>query len=92
MFLLLIRRPGAPGTHWIGGWVDLRAVLDVFEKRQFLTLPGLELRLLKTIKKRTIDANEESFVLFRSAEFLYIANVMFGINENYLSFFLISLK
>jgi hypothetical protein len=35
----------APGTHWIGGWVDLRAGVDV-EKRKFLTLPGLELRPL----------------------------------------------
>jgi hypothetical protein len=41
-------RPGrfTPGTHWIGGWVDLRAGLDDFEKRKFLTLPGLELRPL----------------------------------------------
>jgi hypothetical protein len=37
--------PG-PGTHWIGGWVDLRAGLDDLEKRKFLTLPGLELRPL----------------------------------------------
>jgi hypothetical protein len=36
----------APGTHWIGGWVDLRADLDDLEKRKFLTLPGLELRPL----------------------------------------------
>jgi hypothetical protein len=36
----------APGTHWIGGWVDLRAGLDDLEKRKFLTLPGLELRSL----------------------------------------------
>jgi hypothetical protein len=35
---------GAPGTHWVGGWVDLRAGLDDLEKRKFLTLPGLELR------------------------------------------------
>jgi hypothetical protein len=41
-------RPGrfTPGTHWIGGWVDLRASLDDFEKRKFLTLPELELRPL----------------------------------------------
>jgi hypothetical protein len=32
-----------PGTHWIGGWVDLRAGLDDLENRKFLTLPGLEL-------------------------------------------------
>jgi hypothetical protein len=37
---------GAPSTHWIGGWVDLRADLDDLEKRKFLTLPGLELRPL----------------------------------------------
>jgi hypothetical protein len=36
----------APGTHWIGGWVDLIAGLNDLEKRQFLTLPGLELRPL----------------------------------------------
>jgi hypothetical protein len=36
----------APGTHWIAGWVDLRAGLDDLEKRKFLTLPGLELRPL----------------------------------------------
>jgi hypothetical protein len=34
----------APVTHWIGGWVDLRAGLDNLEKKKFLTLPGLELR------------------------------------------------
>jgi hypothetical protein len=36
----------APGTHWIGGWVDTRAGLDDVEKRKFLTLPELELRPL----------------------------------------------
>jgi hypothetical protein len=34
------------GTHYIGGWVDLRAGLDDVEKRKFLALPGLELRPL----------------------------------------------
>jgi hypothetical protein len=33
----------APGTHWLGGWVDPRAGLEDLEKRKFLTLPGLEL-------------------------------------------------
>jgi hypothetical protein len=36
----------APGIHWIGGWVDIRAGLDDLEKRKLLTLPGLELRPL----------------------------------------------
>jgi hypothetical protein len=31
----------APGTHWIGGWVGPRSGL---EKRNFLTVPRLELR------------------------------------------------
>jgi hypothetical protein len=39
-------RERAPGTNWIGGWVDLKADLDDLEKRKFLTLPGLELRPL----------------------------------------------
>jgi hypothetical protein len=36
----------APGTHCIGGWVDLRAGVDDLEKRKFFTLPRLELRPL----------------------------------------------
>jgi hypothetical protein len=36
----------APGTHWIGGWVDPTAGLDDVEKRKFLVLPGLEIRPL----------------------------------------------
>jgi hypothetical protein len=36
----------APGTHWIGGRVNPRAVLEDVEKRKFLTLPRLELRPL----------------------------------------------
>jgi hypothetical protein len=36
----------APGTQWLGGWVDLRVGLDDLENRKFLTLPGLELRPL----------------------------------------------
>jgi hypothetical protein len=36
----------SPGTHWIEGWVDPRARLDDAEKKEFLTLPGLELRPL----------------------------------------------
>jgi hypothetical protein len=36
----------ALGTHWIGSWVDTRAGLDDLERRNFLTLLGLELLLL----------------------------------------------
>jgi hypothetical protein len=36
----------APGTHWIGGWVDPRADLDDVEKKKFLALPGFEFRFL----------------------------------------------
>jgi hypothetical protein len=37
---------GAPGTHWIGGWVDPRTGLDDVENRKYFTLPGLEIRPL----------------------------------------------
>jgi hypothetical protein len=37
----------APGTHWIGGWVDPRDGLGYLEKRKFLTTPELELRPLR---------------------------------------------
>jgi hypothetical protein len=36
----------ARDTHWIGGWVDLRAGPDNLENRKFLTIRGLELRPL----------------------------------------------
>jgi hypothetical protein len=41
----LYPRERGPGTHWIADWVDPRAFLDDVEERQFLNLPGLELRL-----------------------------------------------
>jgi hypothetical protein len=48
-----VSRPGcftpaerALGTLWIGGWVGPRASLEDMENRKFLTLPGLELKLL----------------------------------------------
>jgi hypothetical protein len=40
---LFYPRGKSPGTHWIGGWVDPTAGLDDVEKRNFLTLLGLEL-------------------------------------------------
>jgi hypothetical protein len=36
----------APGTRWIGSWVCPTASLNNMEGREFLTLPGLELRPL----------------------------------------------
>jgi hypothetical protein len=33
-------RERAPGTHWIGGWLDPKAGLNDVEKKIFLTLPG----------------------------------------------------
>jgi hypothetical protein len=35
-----------PRTYWIVGWMDPRAGLDDVEKRNFLTLLGLEHRTL----------------------------------------------
>jgi hypothetical protein len=31
------RIAGAPGTHWIGGWVGPRAVLDTVVKGKIIT-------------------------------------------------------
>jgi hypothetical protein len=36
----------APGTHWIGGWVEHKAGLDDMERRKMLPPPRLELRTL----------------------------------------------
>jgi hypothetical protein len=39
--------PGkAPGTHWIGGWMNPRVGLDDVEDWKFLIPPGFELRPL----------------------------------------------
>jgi hypothetical protein len=45
-------RKTASGTHWIEVSVDLKAGLYDLEKRNFLTLPGLELRLLDLPARR----------------------------------------
>jgi hypothetical protein len=37
---------GAPGTHWLGGWVGPRTGLDDLERRKILILRGLEPRPL----------------------------------------------
>jgi hypothetical protein len=43
-------------THWIGGWVDVRAALDYMEKRKFLTLPRLELRPLgRSVRSQSLS-------------------------------------
>jgi hypothetical protein len=36
-----------PGTHWIGGWVSLSAIMGAMEKRKILPLPGIELWLIR---------------------------------------------
>jgi hypothetical protein len=42
-------REGTAHTHRIGGLVDPKAGMDDLEKKKFLTLPGLELRLLGAV-------------------------------------------
>jgi hypothetical protein len=39
-------RGRASDVHWIGGWVGPRIAVDDVGKSKFLTLPGLEFRLL----------------------------------------------
>jgi hypothetical protein len=34
MLWLLYLQGNRPGTHWIGGWVDPRAILDAVVKRK----------------------------------------------------------
>jgi hypothetical protein len=36
-----IPRERAPGTHWIGGWVDPKTGLDDVEKKKFLDPTGI---------------------------------------------------
>jgi hypothetical protein len=45
----LYARERAPGSNWIGGWVDPRAGLDDLQKKKYLTLTGLELYLGKAV-------------------------------------------
>jgi hypothetical protein len=44
----------APGTHWIGGWMDPRAGLDAVEKG-LLPLPGIEPRSFGSWPSRYAD-------------------------------------
>jgi hypothetical protein len=37
-------RVRALGTHWIGGWVSIRAYLYAMEKRKILPMSGIEPR------------------------------------------------
>jgi hypothetical protein len=53
----------APGTHWIGGWVDLTFGLDDLEKRKFLTLPGLEFAIPTTLS-RLLLTHVEDFMCY----------------------------
>jgi hypothetical protein len=43
-------RKWAPGTNFIGGWVDPRAGLDDMEKWKFFILPGLEIPPLLVVQ------------------------------------------
>jgi hypothetical protein len=65
----LYPRGKIPGTHLIGGWVDVRTDLDDLEKIKFLALPGLELRPLYrparslSLYRRSYPGSEETEVL-----------------------------
>jgi hypothetical protein len=34
-------RERIPGTHWIGGWMNLTASLGMWQREMFLPLPGI---------------------------------------------------
>jgi hypothetical protein len=63
---LLTAGERTPGTQWVGGWMGLRASLDDVEKKQFLTVPGLELRPLSlpTVASRYSDYAIPDRILF----------------------------
>jgi hypothetical protein len=65
----ITRGERAPGTHWIGGWVDPRTGLDDVERRKFLPLPRLELRSLCP------PARSQSLYRLRYPGSLLVANV-----------------
>jgi hypothetical protein len=62
----------AHGTHWIGGWVGLRAGLDDVEKRKFLTLLGHELR---TLGRPALIAKYLNTGLDQNSEILGVSNI-----------------
>jgi hypothetical protein len=53
----LIPGERVPGTHCIGGWMGPRTGLGDLERRKFLPLPELELRLsaVQTLASRSAD-------------------------------------
>jgi hypothetical protein len=44
-----------PGTHWIGGCVGLRAVLDVVEKRKILASESIRTPAVQPIARHYTD-------------------------------------
>jgi hypothetical protein len=60
----------APGTHYIGDWVDPRARLDPAEKRKSLPLPIIEPRLLNPSRYRL------------SYSYSYLCNMLYNICIN----------
>jgi hypothetical protein len=46
---------GAPGTHWIGGWLVPRAGLDVMEKRKILRPAGNRILAVQSVACRYTD-------------------------------------
>jgi hypothetical protein len=50
---LLYLRGNTPGTHWIGGWVDLRAGFDAPEK-SLLPPPRIELSFLGRLARSLV--------------------------------------
>jgi hypothetical protein len=51
----LLPGEGAPGTHWIGGWVGPRADLNAMDKRKFCASTGSRTPTVKLVASRYID-------------------------------------
>jgi hypothetical protein len=73
----------APGTHWIGGWVDLRDCMDDVEKGKFLTLPGLELRpsVVQPVASRYPTALSRLMLILKKSKTLQIFVMLCATSE-----------
>jgi hypothetical protein len=64
----------APGTHFLGAWVDSRAGLDDMEKWKFFTPPGLELPLPLVVQP--VASRYTDWTIIKHKSFLnFVSNI-----------------
>jgi hypothetical protein len=70
-----------PGTHWIEGWVAPKIGLNDVGKRQFLPLPGLELRPLSRRVAIRLSYSTGIMTIIAYYIYIYIYNFKLIINK-----------